>query len=345
MLRRISLLIAVTLLCFPSIAAAQDIEAGCDCWQTEPGTQVSLPELPEGFFGHKNGFPSDAIPPQVISVRGEPLPDSVILAHCPDALIIRITWYDAHGTPVSPDDRHRVSRRKQVVGVEPFDTIVCRPDPINFDGIGVPQPVPIELIELSLRSYAPIRVTFGDQPASLYDVTVTEDGEQYTGQMTLTPTQFDPDTLGTSRLDILPVGYVITFIDLGQVLPPREITGLHIEFVETDGQFGLGLVDVDIGDQLDNSKNTILYAAVPNPFTQTTLLKYHLSRPGKLEIDIYDATGRLVRHLVGTTAEAGYGAAEWDGRNDAGVRVGPGIYFARLLAGDEVSSQRMITLE
>ena len=66
---------------------------------------------------------------------------------------------------------------------------------------------------------------------------------------------------------------------------------------------------------------TALFSAKPNPFTGTTSLRYYLAQPGQLDIEIYDAAGRHVRRLLSTTAEAGIGSVDWDGRNDAGDRV------------------------
>jgi hypothetical protein len=90
---------------------------------------------------------------------------------------------------------------------------------------------------------------------------------------------------------------------------------------------------------------TALFSAIPNPFTGATLLKYYLAERGQLDIDIYDASGRHVRNLLSLVAEAGPGTVEWDGRDDVGGPVGSGVYFARLNAGGELKSQRMIVLK
>jgi hypothetical protein len=90
---------------------------------------------------------------------------------------------------------------------------------------------------------------------------------------------------------------------------------------------------------------TALYDVVPNPFTQTTTLKYYLAETGPVTINVYDATGRLVRKLLSDERDSGHGRVDWDGRNDNGVRVSAGIYFARLVTAGAVRTQRMITLE
>jgi len=50
-----------------------------------------------------------------------------------------------------------------------------------------------------------------------------------------------------------------------------------------------------------------------------------------VEIDIYDLGGRRLRHMVEQRAlSTGEYEMRWDGRDDAGQIVPPGIYYARL---------------
>ena len=62
-------------------------------------------------------------------------------------------------------------------------------------------------------------------------------------------------------------------------------------------------------------------------------------------MDIYDASGRRVRRFGGETARADYVRIEWDGRNDAGDRATPGIYFYRAVAGSMTATRKAILLE
>jgi hypothetical protein len=64
------------------------------------------------------------------------------------------------------------------------------------------------------------------------------------------------------------------------------------------------------------------------------------ARPGSLAI--YDIAGRRVRTLAAGTLAAGSKEYAWDGRNDAGQPVAPGLYFARLTAGEEVLVRKVI---
>jgi hypothetical protein len=66
----------------------------------------------------------------------------------------------------------------------------------------------------------------------------------------------------------------------------------------------------------------------------------------RIELLIYDVSGRRVREisLVPFSFSLG-GKVEWDGRDNAGQRVAPGVYFAGLTAGKKVLTRKLIMVE
>ncbi len=90
---------------------------------------------------------------------------------------------------------------------------------------------------------------------------------------------------------------------------------------------------------------TRLYANEPNPFNPRTTIRFSLARRARVEIMIYDVTGRLVRELVDGVREAGPQAAVWDGTNDAGRRAGSGVYWVQMKSGEFSSARRMVILK
>lgn len=58
-------------------------------------------------------------------------------------------------------------------------------------------------------------------------------------------------------------------------------------------------------------------------------------------VAVYDVAGRRVRVLQ---PPAGASRFDWDGRDERGIRVQPGVYFLRIRAGGEVWSARAILL-
>jgi len=73
--------------------------------------------------------------------------------------------------------------------------------------------------------------------------------------------------------------------------------------------------------------------ASPNPFVHETTLAFRLPSAGRATLDIFDVAGARVRTLVDEPLSAGGHRAVWDGRNQAGRPVPPGLYHARLRCG------------
>jgi hypothetical protein len=83
-------------------------------------------------------------------------------------------------------------------------------------------------------------------------------------------------------------------------------------------------------------------APSPNPFTARTTLAFELPSEGAVTLRVYDVRGRRVRTLLaGANLVAGRHVAIWDGREDAGGRAAPGVYFARLEAGGRTVARRV----
>lgn len=83
--------------------------------------------------------------------------------------------------------------------------------------------------------------------------------------------------------------------------------------------------------------------AYPNPFNPQTTIAWELPEAGRLQVDIYDTSGRLVRTLWNTVTSAGPGLITWNGQDDSGRQTGSGVYLARLTT-DTRSLTRKIML-
>ena len=85
---------------------------------------------------------------------------------------------------------------------------------------------------------------------------------------------------------------------------------------------------------------TELSGSYPNPFNPTTSINYGLEKDGHVEIMIYDASGRLVEELVNQNQTAGYHSITWNASSQAS-----GMYFAKMVAGDIVQTQKLVLLK
>jgi WD40 repeat protein len=88
----------------------------------------------------------------------------------------------------------------------------------------------------------------------------------------------------------------------------------------------------------------------PNPFNPTTKIAYGIPANAggavvPVRLEVFDASGRVVRHLLSGAQTPGQHAVLWDGRDDGGQRVGSGIFFYRLQVAAETLTRKMLLLK
>lgn len=82
----------------------------------------------------------------------------------------------------------------------------------------------------------------------------------------------------------------------------------------------------------------------PNPFRLNTAIEFTAPKDGKVTLEVYDLSGRLVRTLIDDHRLRGTFAVHWDGRDETGRRVASGVYFCRLRTDRLSQSRRMVLL-
>jgi hypothetical protein len=88
-----------------------------------------------------------------------------------------------------------------------------------------------------------------------------------------------------------------------------------------------------------------LHPGAPNPFRNSTQIRYDLPSPVPVTLRVYNVAGRLVQELVRSSSQpAGSYEVIWDGRDAGGAGVGAGIYFVRLEAGQHSETTRVVRL-
>ena len=83
-----------------------------------------------------------------------------------------------------------------------------------------------------------------------------------------------------------------------------------------------------------------LNQAYPNPFNPVTQIQYAIPEDIHVELIVYDILGRKVTQLVNTDQQAGYHKATWNGDQNSS-----GLYFARMIAGDYISTQKLMLVK
>ncbi len=79
----------------------------------------------------------------------------------------------------------------------------------------------------------------------------------------------------------------------------------------------------------------------PNPSGGGMHVGFSLPVRGEVDVRVFDVAGRRVRQLVIGFENAGEHLVQWDGKDGAGERVSPGVYFVRLRALGEERVQKL----
>jgi len=80
----------------------------------------------------------------------------------------------------------------------------------------------------------------------------------------------------------------------------------------------------------------------PSPFRYGTTIAFDLPVSDVVRLVIYDASGRQVRVLTNGRHTPGRHRVVWNGTNEIGQQVGPGVYFARMQAGSFLATRRLV---
>jgi hypothetical protein len=83
----------------------------------------------------------------------------------------------------------------------------------------------------------------------------------------------------------------------------------------------------------------------PNPFNARTSINYTIDAKCLVELTVYDILGRKINTLVSDTKLPGQYCVVWDGVASDGSIVSSGVYFYRLVAGDNIVSKQMMLLK
>lgn len=81
-----------------------------------------------------------------------------------------------------------------------------------------------------------------------------------------------------------------------------------------------------------------------NPFSAGTAFQLDLPAPRRTRVAIYGVDGRLVRTLLDGERGAGRHTVAWDGAAADGRTAPPGVYFARVHAGEHARTLRLVRI-
>ncbi len=152
------------------------------------------------------------------------------------------------------------------------------------------------------------------------------------------PAWLDPGA--TARLSVriepsgLPEGVHETFVAFSGNAPGSPHL-LPVQLIYGDYATGVDQLPAPAAGRLDG---------YPNPFNPRTTLRFSLPGAARVELEVHDLAGRLVRRLVAADLPAGDHQIVWDGKDEAGRAAASGQYVARLRAGEGATATRKLML-
>ena len=107
-----------------------------------------------------------------------------------------------------------------------------------------------------------------------------------------------------------------------------------------------GFLDGKLAESREIPTTFELFPNFPNPFNPSTTIRYGVPEAAAVSLVVYNMLGQKVATLMhGAEQPAGFHAAVWDGRSDAGTQVAGGVYFVRMRAGRFMQTQKMVLVK
>jgi hypothetical protein len=109
-----------------------------------------------------------------------------------------------------------------------------------------------------------------------------------------------------------------------------------------DLKYAVGNIGTGVLQTLAGSPSLTVF---PNPVIggEANVL-YNVSAGTPVDLALFDASGRRVSTIVSETAGPRAGNATWTGLDAASRPLAPGVYFLRLVAGDQVETRRVTVI-
>ncbi len=142
---------------------------------------------------------------------------------------------------------------------------------------------------------------------------------------------------GTTSHTILPDYYQIPEYD---IIGNQRIYGSGIDIGCFEAQNQNSIVEVTT-PQIKKFSLT----NYPNPFNPTTTISFDLPSDDKIEIEIFNIKGQLVKTLIKETKNAGHYQIVWEGKDNQGKAVGSGVYFTKMKTSKQNLVKKMLLMK
>ena len=113
--------------------------------------------------------------------------------------------------------------------------------------------------------------------------------------------------------------------------------------VERDEYYVQLLIDTGV-DETQFVSHLLLHPMMPNPAVGETRIAFSLPERDRVDVSVYDVSGRLIARAFGGELTAGDHEIVWGGAGEGGRLLPSGIYFVRLVAGETSAESKLVLL-
>jgi hypothetical protein len=213
----------------------------------------------------------------------------------------------------------------------------------------------------------PVGVCFGGNQFSWWEATEFAAGGQLTSSILDTGTGADLGAIDWTSVE--PAGTSLGFQvrssndpgDLGDwsasVTSPGSLPGVLDRYIQYKVLLGTSdpdkspiLNDVTFGPSLAGAPSRVSDVGIsnltarPNPFGSQVRISFRLRTEQRVHLSVFDVGGRHVDNLVACPLRPGRHELLWDGTDDGGCQLTPGIYWLRLETPDGTETHRVVLL-
>lgn len=153
--------------------------------------------------------------------------------------------------------------------------------------------------------------------------------------------------------------YSLHVVDIDDPVAPRCIGGMSFAdyvwgvgageglVLVANGTLGMKIFEAECDAAMDAAESQVGPAAaralaLPNPCNAGMSVIFDLANEGTVRMVIHDIAGRTVRDLGDRRMSAGRRQVSWDGLDNAGRRVRPGVYMIRITTPDARQTARVV---
>ncbi len=113
----------------------------------------------------------------------------------------------------------------------------------------------------------------------------------------------------------------------------------------TKPKFGIGYYGHIVLETIPINEEPVFFSVAPNPFKNATDIVIELPKEDRVSINIFDASGRLVKTIANGNLASGRQQFRWNGTDVTGKNLTPGIYYIVAETTTEIITGKVIILK